>query len=248
MNDFTFSCPTRFVFARGATDRVGAELAAAGHARALVVFGQGSVVRTGTLDRVLSSLDAAGVAHAELGGARPNPSVAHVREGIAAARSFQADVILAVGGGSTIDTAKAIALGAPYAGDVWDLFAKKAAPVAEGKPAVACVLTIPAAGSEASDSSVISNDDLLLKRGLSTELNRPELAVMDPELTFTLPAYQTAAGVTDMIAHIMERYFSSVGPVPVTDNIACGLVRALMQEAPRALADPDDYDARANIM
>ena len=248
MNDFTFSCPTRFVFARGATDRVGAELAAAGHARALVVFGQGSVVRTGTLDRVLSSLDAAGVAHAELGGARPNPSVAHVREGIAAARSFQADVILAVGGGSTIDTAKAIALGVPYDGDVWDLFAKRAAPVAEGKPAVACVLTIPAAGSEASDSSVISNDDLLLKRGLSTELNRPELAVMDPELTFTLPAYQTAAGVTDMIAHIMERYFSSVGPVPVTDNIACGLVRALMQEAPRALADPDDYDARANIM
>ena len=150
--------------------------------------------------------------------------------------SFRADVILAVGGGSTIDTAKAIALGVPYDGDVWDLFAKKASPVAEGKPAVACVLTIPAAGSEASDSSVISNDDLLLKRGLSTELNRPELAVMDPELTFTLPAYQTAAGVTDMIAHIMERYFSSAGPVPVTDNIACGLVRALMDEAPRALA------------
>ena len=248
MNDFTFFSPTRFVFGRGVTDRIGAEIAACGRARALVVYGQGSVVRTGTLERVLASLDAAGVAHEELGGARPNPSVAHVREGIAAARAFRADVILAVGGGSAIDTAKAISLGVPYEGDVWDLFAKRAAPVAEGKPAVACVLTIPAAGSEASDSCVISNDELCLKRGLSSDLNRPELAVMDPELTFTLPAYQTAAGVTDMCAHIMERYFSSYGPVPVTDNIACGLIRALIEEAPRALADPEDYGARANIM
>lgn len=248
MNDFTFASPTRFVFGRGVTDRAGAELAAARHGRALVVYGQGSVVRTGTLDRVLASLDAAGIAHEEFGGARPNPSVAHVREGVAAARSCAADVILAVGGGSTIDTAKAISLGVPYEGDVWDLFAKKAAPVTEGKPAVASVLTIPAAGSEASDSCVISNDELCLKRGLSCEANRPELALMDPELTFTLPAYQTAAGVTDMCAHVMERYFSSVGPVSVTDNIARGIIRSLMEEAPRALANPEDYDARANIM
>ena len=248
MNDFTFRSPTTFVFGRGVTDRVGAELAAAGHARALVVYGQGSVVRTGTLARVTASLDAAGITHAELGGARPNPEVAHVREGIERARELGADVILAVGGGSTIDTAKAISAGVPYAGDVWDLFAKRAKPVAEGKPAVASVLTIPAAGSEASDSCVISNDELCLKRGLSSELNRPELAVMDPELTFTLPPYQTAAGVTDMIAHIMERFFSAAGPVPVTDHIACGLVRTLIEEAPRALADPTDYDARANIM
>lgn len=234
MNDFTFFSPTRFVFGRGVTDRIGAELAASGHTRALVVYGQGSARRTGTLDRVLASLDAAGIAHEEFGGARPNPSVAHVREGIDAARSACSDVILAVGGGSAIDTAKAVSLGVPYEGDVWDLFAKRATPVAEDKPAVACVLTIPAAGSEASDSCVISNDELCLKRGLSTDLNRPELALMDPELTFTLPAYQTAAGVTDMCAHVMERYFSSEGPVPVTDSIACGIVRSLVEEAPRA--------------
>lgn len=248
MNDFTFFSPTRFVFGHGATDRVGAELAAAGHARALVVYGQGSAVRSGTLGRVIASLDAAGIAHEEFGGARPNPDVAHAREGVERARAARADVILAVGGGSVIDTAKAISLGVPYDGDVWDLYLKRAAPVAEGKPAVACVLTIPAAGSEASDSSVITNDETCLKRGLSTDLNRPEIAFMDPELTFTLPPYQTAAGVTDMCAHIMERYFSSTGPVPVTDNIACGLVRALVEEAPRALAGPRDYDARANIM
>ena len=248
MNDFTFCSPTKFVFARGACESTGAELAAAGYGRALVVYGQGSVVRTGTLQRVLDSLDAAGVAHEELGGVRPNPGVDLVRTGIELAREQGADVILGVGGGSVIDTAKAIAIGVPYAGDVWDLFMGTARPIAEGKPAVASVLTIPAAGSEASASCVITNDELQLKRGLSTELHRPTIAIMDPELTFTLPAYQTAAGVTDMIAHVMERYFSSAGPVPVTDNIACAIIRALIEEAPRALADPTDYDARANIM
>lgn len=248
MNDFTFHLPTRFVFGRGVTDRVGAELAAAGYRHALVVYGQGSAVRTGTLGRVLSALDAAGIAHTELSGVRPNPEVGLVREGVELARGCGADLVLAVGGGSVIDTAKAIAVGVPYAGDVWDLFAKKAQPVAEGKLPVACVLTIPAAGSESSASCVISNDELLLKRGLSSELHRPVIAFMDPELAFTLPAYQIAAGVTDMIAHIMERYFSSVGPVPVTDNIACGIISALVDEAPRALADPTDYDAQANIM
>jgi len=181
---------------------------------ALVVYGKGSVIRTGTLGRVLATLDAAGIAHDELPGARPNPEVGLVREGIAVARKAKVDLILAVGGGSTIDTAKAIAVGVPYEGDVWDLFANKAQPVAAGKPPVACVLTIPAAGSEASASCVITNDELQLKRGLSTELHRPVIAFMDPELTFTLPPYQTAAGVTDMIAHIMERYFSSVRPHP----------------------------------
>lgn len=248
MNDFTFCSPTKFVFGRGVTERVGEELAAVGFHHALVVYGKGSVIRTGTLGRVLATLDAAGIAHDELPGARPNPEVGLVREGIAMARKAKVDLILAVGGGSTIDTAKAIAVGVPYEGDVWDLFANKAQPVAAGKPPVACVLTIPAAGSEASASCVITNDELQLKRGLSTELHRPVIAFMDPELTFTLPPYQTAAGVTDMIAHVMERYFSSVRPIPVTDNIACGIIRALIDEAPRALADPKDYDARANIM
>ena len=248
MNDFTFYSPTKFVFGRGVTDRTGAELAAAGLGQALVVYGQGSVVRTGTLARVLASLDQAGVAHTELSGVRPNPEVGLVRQGIEAAHATHADVVLAVGGGSVIDTAKAIALGVTYEGDVWDLFMKTATTDGAGKLPVACVLTIPAAGSEASASCVITNDACQLKRGLSSELHRPFLALMDPELTFTLPAYQTAAGITDMCAHVMERFFSSMGPVSVTDNIACGLIRSLMEEAPRLMADPEDYDARANVM
>lgn len=246
MNDFTYYAPTEFVFGRGATDRVGAKLAQRGYARVLLVYGQGSVVRAGTLDRVKASLDAAGIAHEDLAGVRPNPEVNQVREGVASATAFDADCILAVGGGSAIDCAKAVAFGVPYEGDVWDFFAKRA--VIEACLPVACVLTIPAAGSEGSNSCVISNDELDAKVGVNSDLFRPAIAVMDPELTFTLPAYQTAAGVTDMIAHICERYFSGVGAVPVTDNIACGLIRAIMDAAERVQSDPCDYDARANIM
>ena len=246
MNDFRFYSPTRFVFGRGVTDRTGDEIAALGFKRALLVFGQGSVVRTGTLDRVKASLDAAGVAHAELGGVRPNPEITSVREGIALAREFEADIVVPVGGGSAMDAAKAIALGAVYDGDAWDFWRKRATPT-DHLP-LACVVTIPASGSEASNSCVISNDEEHLKCGLNTDLNRPVLAIMDPELTFTLPPYQTAAGVTDMIAHIMERFFSGQPAVDVTDNIACGMIRAVMGAAPRVMEDPKDYDARANIM
>ena len=246
MNDFNFYSPTRFVFGRGACDRTGETLAAQGWKRVLVVYGQGSVVRTGTLERVLSSLDAAGIAHTELAGVRPNPEVALVREGIATARGESVDAIVAVGGGSVIDSAKAIALGVPYEGDVWDFFCKRA--TATRALPVAAVLTIPASGSEASDSCVISNDELGMKCGVNTDLNRPAVAIMDPELTFTLPAYQTAAGITDMISHVMERFFSGQPSVPVTDHIACGLIRAAMEAAPRVMEDPRDYDARANLM
>ncbi|MCF2621137.1 iron-containing alcohol dehydrogenase [Collinsella tanakaei] len=246
MNDFKFYSPTRFVFGRGVTDRTGEEIAALGWKRALIVYGQGSVVRTGTLDRVKASLDAAGVAHTELGGVRPNPEMASVREGIALAREFDADVIVPVGGGSAMDAAKAIALGAVYDGDAWDFWRKRATPT--DRLPLACVVTIPASGSEASNSCVISNDEEHLKCGLNTDLNRPVLAIMDPELTFTLPPYQTAAGVTDMIAHIMERFFSGQPAVPVTDNIACGMIRAVIEAAPRVMENPEDYDARANIM
>ena len=248
MNDFNFYSPTRFVFGRGACDRTGSALSEAGFARVLLVYGQGSVVRAGTLDRVRTSLDAAGIAYRELGGARPNPEVGLVRTGIELARDAEGvDAIVALGGGgSAIDTAKAIALGVPYEGDVWDFFCKRAVPAA-ALP-VASVLTIPASGSEASDSCVISNDELGMKCGVNTDLNRPALAIMDPELTFTLPSYQTAAGITDMISHVMERFFSGEKGVPVTDHIACGLIRAAMEAAPRVMADPADYDARANLM
>lgn len=246
MNDFTFYSPTEFVFGRGAAGQAGEKLAARGLRRALVVYGQGSVVRSGTLGRVKASLEAAGVACVELSGVRPNPEVERVREGIELARREQADCVLAVGGGSVIDCAKAIAFGVPYKGDVWDFFEKKAV-IAEALP-VACVLTIPAAGSEGSNSCVISNDALGMKTGVNSDLFRPIVAMMDPELTFTLPDYQTAAGVTDMIAHICERFFSGAPAVPVTDYLACGIIRALMEAAPRALENHEDYEARANIM
>ena len=246
MNDFTFYSPTAFVFGRGTTDETGEHLAKRGLRRALVVYGQGSAVRAGTIARVTASLEQAGVACTELGGVRPNPEVGLVREGIEKARAFNADCVLAVGGGSAIDCAKAVAFGAYAECDVWDFFAKKL-PIERALP-VACVLTIPAAGSEGSNSCVISNDACDMKTGVNSDAFRPALAIMDPELTLALPAYQTAAGVTDMIAHICERYFSGAGPVPVTDNIACGLVRAIIDSARRVMRDPADYDARANLM
>jgi len=246
MNDFVYYSPTKFVFGQKAVEQTGAEMATLGLGKTLLVYGQGSVVRTGTLDRVKNSLEAAGIEYVEAGGARPNPEVNWVRDAIETARANGVESVLAVGGGSTIDAAKAVAFGAPYDGDVWDFFAK-------GQRIGAClpisvVLTIPAAGSEGSASCVISNDAENRKLGTSGDIFRPKLAIMDPTLTFTLPAYQTAAGVTDMIAHICERYFSGVGAVPVTDNIAAGLIRALFDAAPAVMENPQDYDARAQIM
>ncbi len=246
MNDFVFQSPTRFVFGRGYADKAGEEVAALGAKRVLLVCGGGSVVRTGLLSRVAASLEGAGVAHVELPGVRPNPEVGLVRRGIELARAEKLDLILAVGGGSVIDCSKAIAFGVPYQGDVWDFFAHKAS-VGVCLP-IACVLTIPAAGSEASASCVISNDALSLKRGVNGDAFRPRVAILDPEVTFTLPQYQTAAGAVDIICHICERFFSAAGPVPVTDNIACGIIRAVVDAANAVTAKPDDYDARATIM
>ena len=246
MNPFTWHAPTKYIFGPEVIGQVGSELATCGWKRVLVVFGQGSVVRSGLLARVEGQLADAGIACVECGGVRPNPEVGFVRAGIETARAEQVDAVLAVGGGSVIDTAKAIGFGVPYGGDVWDFFCGKAK-VADCLP-ICVVLTIPGAGSEGSSSCVISNDELGAKASAAGDAFRPRIAFLDPQVTFTLPPYQTAAGVTDMIAHICERSFSGVGEVPVTDNIAYGLIRALMQAAPRALADPEDYDARANIM
>ncbi len=246
MNDFSFFSPTKFIFGKGVTDKVGDHLADYGYKRVLVVYGKGSVVSNGTLKRVTDSLHSAGIEFVEHGGVRPNPEITSVRAGLEKAREFEIDLVLAIGGGSVIDCAKSIGVSYDYKGDPWD-FSSKKAPITHSLP-VACVLTIPAAGSEASDSCVISNDELGLKSGMNSDIIRPKFAFMDPELTFTLPTYQTAAGITDMIAHICERFFSGVGPVPVTDNIAVGLIRAVMAEAPIVLEDPTNYDARANIM
>lgn len=246
MNDFVFQSPTRFVFGRGYADRIGGEVAALGAKRVLLVYGGGSVVRTGLLARVTASLEAAGVELVELSGVRPNPEVGLVRTGIELARREHVDLVLAVGGGSVIDCSKAIAFGVPYQGDVWDFFSHKAQ-IGACLP-VACVLTIPAAGSEASASCVISNDALNLKKGVNGDVFRPRVAVLDPEVTFTLPQYQTAAGAEDIICHICERFFSGAGAVPVTDNIACGIIRAVIDAATTVTTTPDDYDTRAAIM
>ena len=246
MNDFVFCSPTQFVFGHGAVDKTGEYVAQRNWGRGLLVYGGGSVERLGTLDRVRDSLREAGVDFLEFGGIRPNPEVNQVREAIELVRSEGIDFILPVGGGSVIDAAKAIAYGSLYDGDVWDFHCKKAT-VTRALP-IAAVLTIPAAGSESSSSCVISNDELGLKNGTNGDAFRPAIAIMDPELTFTLPQYQTAAGVTDMIAHICERYFSGEGPAPVSDNICTGLIRAIMEAAEVVADNPEDYDARATIM
>ncbi len=246
MLNFEFCSPTRFVFGRDTQRQVGSLVRQAGGSRALVVYGGGSVVRSGLLAQVLASLDEAGVAHMEMGGVVPNPRDDLVYEGIRLCRENQLDFLLPVGGGSAIDTAKAIADGVPYDGDFWDFYCGKAV------PSVAlphgCVLTIPAAGSEGSNSSVITKIDGGLKRGLSSELHRPRFAVMNPELTFTLPRYQLACGITDMMAHIMERYFTNTKDVALTDRLAEALLQSIIEAGPKALADAADYESHATLM
>lgn len=246
MLDFEFMSPTQFVFGRGVEEKVGDKLVERGAKKVLVHFGGQSAVRSGLIDRVCASLDAAGVECVKLGGVRPNPEIELVREGVALCKKEGVDWVLAVGGGSVIDSAKAIANGACIEEDVWELFIAKR-PNANVLP-IAVVLTIPAAGSEASKNTVISNDALGMKTGYGNEHQRPKLAFMNPELTFTLPPFQTAAGLTDMFCHLLERFFDDVGAVPVTDNLNLSLMNTIRAEAPRVLADPDNYDARANIM
>ena len=238
MLNFEFCSPTKFVFGLDTENKVGALVKEAGGSRALVVYGGGSVVRSGLLSQVLESLDAAGVFHVELGGVMPNPRSDLVYEGIRLCRENGLDFVLPVGGGSAIDTAKAIADGVPYDGDFWDFYCGKAK-VQTALPH-GCVLTIPAAGSEGSNSSVITLIEGNLKRGLSTEFHRPRFAVMNPELTFTLPRYQLACGITDMMAHIMERYFTNTPDVALTDRLAEALLNSIKEAA--LIAVKNDHD------
>lgn len=255
MQNFSYYSPTKFIVGRKAEEKVGLELKAAGAEFVLVHYGQGSVVRSGLLARVCSSLEAAGLGYIELGGVRPNPEVNLVREGIALLRSLKGegrpvDFILCVGGGSVIDSAKAISAGYGYEGDVWDFY-QPGAPTEEilSEPLpLASVLTIPAAGSEASAGTVLSNDELQMKSSFGSPRLRPKLAFMNPELTMSLPAWQTAAGITDMYAHVCERFFSVSEPFEVTDNTSLGLFKTLVHTAPALMEDPHNYEARAEIM
>ena len=245
MNNFTFYSPTYFVFGKDEENSAGKYVKRFGGSRVLIHYGGGSIVRSGLLDRVKASLTAEGLSFVELGGVKPNPRSGLVYEGIDLCRREHVDFVLAVGGGSAIDSAKAIAAGAVYEGDFWDFYMGK--PVDKALP-VATILTIAAAGSEGSPDSVITKEEGMFKRGATGEAYRPVFSILNPALTQTLPAYQTACGITDIMAHLFERYFTNTKDVEVTDRVIEGLLMTMVHEAPKVIADPDDYQARANIM
>ena len=247
MNNFVFYSPTEFVFGKATEMQVGALARKYGARKVMIVYGGGSVVRSGLLDRVKQSLQEAGIEYCLIGGVQPNPVDTKVYEGIEFCRREQADMLLPVGGGSVIDTAKAIAAGALYEGDFWDFYIGKAKVTKALK--VAVVLTIPAAGSEGSGNTVITKLDGLQKLSLRVpEVLRPVFSIMNPELTYTLPPFQTACGVADMMAHIMERYFTNTQEVEVGDRLCEGTLMAIINEAPKVMRNPEDYGARANLM
>ena len=246
MEGFTFYAPTYFSFGSGKARETGALVRRFGGSRVLLVYGGGSIKRNGAYEDVTASLKEAGIPYAELSGVQPNPRSGKVYEGIQLCRQEGADFILAVGGGSAIDTAKAIGVGVPYEGDFWDFYSVKAA---EKTLPVGVVLTLSATGSEASDSTVITREDGNLKWGnVKSDIYRPVFAVMDPGYTCSLPAYQTACGATDMFSHICERYFTNTEHVDVTDRLCEGLMKTILAAAPRVIAHPEDYNARAELM
>ena len=245
MNNFDFCSPTRLIFGRDTQKHVG-ETVKKYASKILLHYGSGSVKKSGLYDEVKASLKAAGVDFEELGGVVPNPRVSLVREGIKICRKHNIGFILAVGGGSVIDSAKAIALGVPYQGDVWDFFTGKAKP--QTALPIATILTIPAAGSESSLSVVISDDETQMKLGHKTNLIRPVFSILNPELCYTLPKEQAAYGACDMMAHIFERYFSNVPNTELTDRLCEGTLRAIIDNAPRVLNNMKDYNAWAELM
>lgn len=248
MLNFTFCSPTEFILGRDTEQKTGERVRAHGGNRALVHYGGGSVVRSGLLGRVLQSLESEGIPYVTLGGAQPNPRSGLVYEGIALCRKENLDFVLAVGGGSAIDSGKAIALGTLYDGDFWDFYDQKAAVPSHRVLPIGVVLTIPAAGSEGSTSAVITREEGMLKRGFNCEAYRPRFALMNPELTYTLPPFQTACGIADMMCHVLERYFTNTRDVDLNDRMAEALLQSILFSAPTAMAHPEDYEARAQLM
>ena len=246
MNNFQFYSPTEFVFGKGTENEAGTYVKKHGGTKVLLHYGGGSAVRSGVLDRVKRSLEAAGIQYVELGGVKPNPRDTLVYEGISICRAEGVDFILAIGGGSSIDSSKAIAMGVPYEGDFWDFYAGKA--ILHAALPVGTVLTIAAAGSEGSGDSVVTKEADGLKRGTGSDLIRPRFSILNPELTCTLPAYQTACGATDIMAHVFERYFTNTQEVDITDRLCEAVLLTMVKETPRVIAQPDLYEARANIM
>ena len=246
MQNFTFYSPTYFMFGKDSENRAGELVKRFGGTKVLIHYGGGSAERSGLLGRVRASLEAEGIGYVELGGVKPNPRSGLVYEGIELARKENVDFLLAVGGGSTIDSSKAIATGVLYDGDFWDFYSGKAR-IEKALP-VGTILTISAAGSEGSGDSVITNENGMFKRGASGDAIRPKFSILNPALTQTLPPYQTTAGITDILAHLHERYLTNTKDVEVTDRLIEGLMLTMIHEGPRVIADPNNYEARANIM
>jgi len=246
MIDFTYYAPTEVIFGRESEEQVAQMVRKHGGHKILVHYGGQSAKKSGLLDKICCLLKADGIDFIMLGGVVPNPRLSLVHEGIELCRKEGIDLILAIGGGSVIDSSKAIAYGVPYDGDVWDFFCGKAKPVA-ALP-VGCVVTNPASGSEMSDSCVITNEETKDKRGYSSQLGRCKFSISNPERTFTLPPYQTAAGVADIMMHTMERYFSNDMDMDLTDSIAEALLKTMIENAYKVMANPNDYRARAQIM
>lgn len=248
MTDFIYSAPTKVVFGRGAEEHVGELARENGGTNVLVHFGGKSALESGLVGRICRSLENAGIKFETLGGVVPNPRLSKVEEGIAICREKEIDMVIAAGGGSVIDSAKAIAMGTRADRPVWDFYSGKAEPNRDCLP-VGAVLTLAAAGSEMSSSSVITNEDGDIKRGCNNESYRPKFAVLNPELTMTLPSWQTFSGIADIIMHTMERFFTKSGDHSMlTDSIAFSLIRTVIASARILLKNPSDYDARAEIM
>ncbi len=245
MDNFTFHAPTEFLFGKDTQNQVGSLLEKYGASKVLLHYGGGSIKKSGLYDTVLASIKSTGIKVVTLGGVKPNPTDGLVYEGIELCKQEACDFILAVGGGSVIDSAKAIAAGTLYDGDFWDFFNRKAH-VSNALP-VGTILTIPAAGSEGSTASVITKEDEGLKRGMGANILRPKFSIINPELTYSLPMWHTSAGIVDMMAHIFERYFTKTQDVILTDRLCEATLISIMEAAQVLLKDPYDYEARATI-
>ena len=246
MFDFKYYTPTKVLFGKNTEEKVADLIKEFGGKKVLIHYGGGSVIRSGLMQRVTDQLDKAGIPYVKLGGAVPNPHLSLVYEGIELCKKERIDFLLAVGGGSAIDSAKAIGYGVMNDGDVWDFYDYKR--TVNGCMPLGVILTLAATGSEMSDSSVITKEEGLVKRGYSSDFGRPRFAILNPELTMTLPDYQTACGCTDIMMHTMERYFTNGGNMEITDSMAEALLRTVKENALILVKDPKNYDARAEVM
>ncbi len=246
MENFIYNTPTKVFFGKGEESKIGAITASYGFKKVLVHYGKGSVIKSGLLDRVLKSLDENNISHIELGGVEPNPKLSLVLKGVELAKKENVELIIAVGGGSVIDSSKAIAVGAKVDFSPWEFSIKNQTPK-EHLP-VASILTISAAGSDMSNSCVITNDETKEKRGFTSECNRCLFSILNPELTYSVSKFQTGCGIVDIMMHTLERYFSLGSETYLTDNIALGLLKAVLKAGRVAIENPNDYDARSELM